>query len=90
MSKLIFHVDLNQFFAAVEIRDNPALRGKPLIVGGNAIDRGIVTTATYEARRYGISSGMALSEAGKLCPHGVFITPPSINMPMPRAASAKS
>ncbi|MCC6475752.1 DNA polymerase IV, partial [bacterium] len=68
-------VDLNQFFAAVEIRDNPALRGKPLIVGGNAIDRGIVTTATYEARRYGISSGMALSEAAKLCPHGVFITP---------------
>lgn len=72
MIKVFFHVDLDAFFANVEILDNPNLKGKPVIVGGN-ISRGVVSTCSYEARRFGVHSGMPLLKAKKLCPNGVFL-----------------
>ncbi len=73
MNKTIFHVDLDQFFAAVEMRDNPNLRGKPLLVGGSAGARGVVTTASYEARKFGVHSGMPMHEALLLCPQAICV-----------------
>lgn len=72
-SRLIVHVDMDAFFAAVEERDNPALHGKPVIVGGNPGERGVVTTCNYKAREYGVHAGMSLTEASRLCPHGVYV-----------------
>ncbi len=72
----ILHIDMDAFFAAVEQRDNPSLRGLPLIIGGIVDEkgaRGVVTTCSYEARPYGIHAGMPLSRAWTLCPHGTFI-----------------
>jgi DNA polymerase-4 len=67
-------VDLDAFFAAVEQRDRPELRGKPVIVGGGGPnDRGVVSTASYEARKFGVHSAMPLRTAGRLCPQGVFL-----------------
>ncbi|MCG8373299.1 MAG: DNA polymerase IV [Balneolales bacterium] len=69
----IIHVDMDAFFAAVEQRDNPDLRGKPVIVGGKPGGRGVVSTCSYEARKYGVRSAMPTNEAYRLCPHGVFV-----------------
>jgi DNA polymerase IV len=96
--RVILHVDMDAFFAAVEVRDNPQLRGKPLVIGGHPppwgaehrrhrlsesedthaaeatfAGRGVVTTCSYEARRYGIHAGMPIAEAWRLCPDAVYL-----------------
>lgn len=68
----IIHLDMDAFFAAVEQRDNPAYRGKPVIVGGDPRSRGVVSTCSYEARKFGVRSAMPLREAARRCPQGIF------------------
>lgn len=71
--RTILHVDLDAFFAAVEQRDRPELRGLPVIVGGDPRGRGVVSAASYEARAFGVHSAMSLREAVRRCPDGVFL-----------------
>src|SRR3954467_12045492 len=72
---IIAHLDLDAFFAAVEELEDPALRSQPLIVGGDPHGRGVVATANYVARAFGIHSAMSAAEALRRCPHAVFVRP---------------
>ena len=73
LSAIVAHLDLDAFFAAVEELEHPELASKPLVVGGDPHGRGVVATANYEARRYGIHSAMSCAEALRRCPHAVFV-----------------
>lgn len=75
MEKRIIHVDMDAFYAQVEQYDNPELRNKPVIVGGRSYNRGVVATASYEARKFGVHSAMPTKTAHKLCPNGIFVHP---------------
>ena len=75
MKNIIIHVDMDAFYASVEMRDDPSLRGRPLIIGALPSERGVVATASYEARKYGVHSGMNIKEAYRLCPRGIYRHP---------------
>lgn len=75
MNQIIIHVDMDAFYASVEMRDHPSLRGKPLIIGSMPNERGVVATCSYEARKYGIHSAMNIKEAYRRCPNGIYMRP---------------
>src|SRR4026208_1605415 len=75
MFRVIFHLDMDAFYASVEQRDNPALRGLPAVGGAPPTQRGVVCAASYEARKFGVRSAMPSATAGRLCPNGVFVRP---------------
>ncbi len=73
--RLVMHLDMDAFFAAIEQRDHPEYRGLPVIVGAQPGTRGVVSTCSYEARRFGVRSAMPISEAYRLCPRGIYVRP---------------
>jgi DNA polymerase-4/DNA polymerase IV (DinB-like DNA polymerase) len=75
MDRTIIHVDMDAFYAAVEVRDNPGLAGKPLIIGALPHERGVVSTCSYEARKFGVRSAMNIKEAYRRCPDGIYMHP---------------
>ena len=86
MPRVIFHVDMDAFFASVEQRDHPEYRGRPLIVGAPPHQRGVVCAASYEARKFKVRSAMPSRTAAELCPDGIFVRP---RMEVYRAESAR-
>jgi len=82
----IAHVDMDAFYAAIEIRDDPSLAGRPVVVGGAAASRGVVSAASYEARKYGIHSAMPMAQAQRRCPELVRLP---VDFPRYRAVSAR-
>ena len=75
LEQIIIHVDMDAFYASVETRDDPSLRGKALIIGSLPHERGVVATCSYEARKFGVRSGMSIRDAYRLCPGGIFMRP---------------
>ncbi len=75
LQQIIIHVDMDAFYASVETRDDPSLRGKPLIIGSLPTERGVVATCSYEARKFGVHSGMNIKDAYRLCPGGIYMHP---------------
>ena len=75
VNAIIIHVDMDAFYASVEMRDDPQLRGKPLIIGALPHERGVVATCSYEARKFGVHSAMNIKEAYRLCPNGIYRHP---------------
>ena len=75
MNQIILHVDMDAFYASVEIRDDPSLKGKPLIIGSLPSERGVVATCSYEARKFGVHSGMNIKDAYRMCPQGIYKHP---------------
>src|SRR5207245_6323108 len=69
----ILHVDMDAFFVSVELLERPELRGKPVVVGGKPDQRGVVSAASYEERKYGFHSAMTVRTAGRFCTHVVFL-----------------
>ena len=72
-NRTILHCDMDMFYAAVEIRDNPELADKPVIIGALPNERGVVSTCSYEARKFGVRSAMSIKDAYRLCPHGIYM-----------------
>ena len=75
VNQIIIHVDMDAFYASVEVRDDPSLRGKPLVIGALPSERGVVATCSYEARKFGVHSGMSIKDAWRLCHRGIYRHP---------------
>ena len=85
-SRKIIHIDMDCFYAAVEMRENPSLKDKPIAVGGSPQQRGVLATCNYPARKFGLHSAMATAQALKLCPNLILLP---VNMPLYKQVSAQ-
>ena len=88
VQRKIIHIDADCFYAAVEVRDNPKLKGLPIAVGGSATRRGVIATASYEARKFGVRSAMASATALRLCPNLTLIPGACLSIVKPRGKCA--
>ena len=85
-SRKIIHIDMDCFYAAVEMRENPSLKDKPIAVGGSPQQRGVLATCNYPARKFGLHSAMATAQALKLCPNLILLP---VNMPLYKQVSSQ-